>query len=163
MRFRGAALALFVMMGCRTQPFPATGTVPEASPDVGSPPSDLATAPADLMTPTSCLLYNYLDRDSFEVVASNLEQCYASTTMCDRSAKAVHLYNLEEGVGDVVFDYSDELGGTHHLTVRLPNSHRNSDIYFEGFGIPAAWSLETALTSIFEATSGKAPPPCRYP
>jgi hypothetical protein len=99
-----------------------------------------------------CVASNFLSHDSFDVVAEALTQCFDQNGGCTtHSASSIALPNLDEGNGDVSFDYATDADGTHTLV-----GHGNPDagsappgIILQASGIPSTVSLDSALSTLY--------------
>jgi len=140
---------------------PDAGSAPIARDAAGEPALPDATAPdsgsslPDAAQLTACTASNYLDRDSFEVVAAAIVACMQGQPMatCSSSATSMSLGGLAQGVAPIVFDYATTGDGSHTLVGHgQPGvAPAPPGIVFEASGIPAAIGLDAALQSFYVA------------
>jgi hypothetical protein len=99
-----------------------------------------------------------LDRDSFYVVAGALEKCVAtpSASGCTRVHSATEdtltMAGLDEGVGTIQFMYTT-VNGSHSLLGSRVVSPTTNETVLTAAGVPAAITLDQALTTLFAAES----------
>jgi hypothetical protein len=157
-------LLTFACGGANAPSIPSDDSVPPAGAASTSTPT-LAPAPAPptppppAASPTSgCTWSNLLDRDSFYVVADALRSCVATPSVsgCTRVHSATEdsltIADLDEGVGTIRFMYTATNEGHAVLGSRIVSPTTNETV-LTAAGVPAAITLEQALTTFFAAES----------
>lgn len=133
-------------------PSPAPTSANTGNPATTTPAAPAKPAPA---SPTACTATNLLDRDSFDVTSYGIAGCVNDphAARCSRvhtaSEDSLTVADLDEGVGTLRFAYSTAADGSHGLLgVRWQDAKAGATV-IEAAGIPAAVTLEAALTVLF--------------
>lgn len=132
--------------------------------DSGAPLLDSGSREADAPA-TACTVSNYLDPDSFDVVAAAIASCLGGlpSSSCMQGVNTLSLSNLDQGVGPIQFVYSDASDGAHKLVGHGTPAVTPAPpgIVFDAQGIPAAVAFDEAL-SAFYSENGKVPFGCAW-